>query len=36
MVAHNPGNGGSTVRGVENIEKWVDNRQWDIIIYAHQ
>lgn len=33
IVAHNPGNGGSTVRGVENIEKWLDNRQWDIIIF---
>lgn len=33
VVAHNPGNGGSTVRGVENIEKWLDNRQWDIILF---
>lgn len=33
IVAHNPGNGGSTVRGVENIEKWLDNRQWDIILF---
>jgi len=32
-VAHNPGNGGSTIRGVENIEKWLDNRQWDIILF---
>lgn len=32
-VTHNPGNGGSTVRGVENIEKWLDNRQWDIILF---
>ncbi len=33
VVSHNPGNGGSTVRGVENIEKWLDNRQWDIILF---
>ena len=33
VVAHNPGNGGSTIRGVENIEKWLDNRQWDIILF---
>lgn len=33
IVAHNPGNGGSTVRGVENVEKWLDNRQWDIILF---
>ena len=33
MVSHNPGNGGSTVRGVENIEKWLDNREWDVIFF---
>lgn len=33
VVTHNPGNGGSTVRGVENIEKWLDNRQWDVILF---
>lgn len=33
IVTHNPGNGGSTVKGVENIEKWLDNRQWDIILF---
>ena len=33
IVAHNPGNGGSTVNGVKNIEKWLDNRQWDIILF---
>ena len=33
VVAHNSGNGGSTVRGVENIEKWLDNKQWDVILF---
>jgi len=33
LVAHNPGNGGSTVRGLENVEKWLDNRQWDVILF---
>ncbi len=32
-VAHNPGNGGSTVRGRDSIETWVDNRQWDVILF---
>jgi hypothetical protein len=32
-VVHNPGNGGSTVRGVENIEAWLDNRQWGVIVF---
>lgn len=32
-VEHNPGNGGSTIRGVENIEKWIGNRQWDVILF---
>ena len=32
-VTHSPGNGGSTVRGVENIEKWLDNKHWDVILF---
>jgi len=32
-VEHNPGNGGSTKRGVENIEKWVGGSEWDIILF---
>lgn len=32
-VEHNPGNGGSTVRGVENIEKWIVGREWDVIVF---
>ncbi|MEJ8844076.1 SGNH/GDSL hydrolase family protein [Lacibacter sp. H375] len=33
LVTHNPGNGGSTVRGVQSVEKWLDNRQWDVILF---
>lgn len=33
FVAHNPGNGGSTLRGVQSVEKWLDNRQWDVILF---
>ena len=32
-VAHNPGNGGSTLRGMESIDKWLDNRDWDVILF---
>ena len=32
-VEHNPGNGGSTVRGVENIEKWIGDKEWDVILF---
>lgn len=32
-VEHNPGNGGSTVRGVENVEKWIGDREWDMIFF---
>lgn len=32
-VEHNQGNAGSTVRGVENIEKWIDNREWDVVVF---
>jgi lysophospholipase L1-like esterase len=32
-IAHNPGNGGSTMRGTESIEKWLDNKQWDVILF---
>lgn len=32
-VEHCPGNGGSTIRGVENIEKWIGDRQWDVILF---
>ncbi len=32
-IVHNPGNGGSTVRGVEKIDEWLDNREWDVILF---
>jgi len=32
-IDHNPGNGGSTLRGVENIEVWLDYREWDVIVF---
>ena len=32
-VAHNPGNGGSTLRGMESMDKWLDNRDWDVILF---
>jgi lysophospholipase L1-like esterase len=32
-VEHNDGNGGSTERGVTNIEKWIGNKQWDVILF---
>lgn len=32
-VEHNAGNGGSTVRGVESVEKWIGDRQWDVILF---
>jgi lysophospholipase L1-like esterase len=32
-VEHSPGNGGSTIRGKENVEKWIDGREWDVIVF---
>ena len=32
-VEHNPGNGGSTLRGVQNIEKWLGDKEWDLVIF---
>ena len=32
-VSHNPGNGGSTLRGLESMEKWLDNKDWDVILF---
>jgi lysophospholipase L1-like esterase len=32
-IEHNPGNGGPTTRGVENIEKWLGNREWDLVMF---
>jgi lysophospholipase L1-like esterase len=33
IVFHNPGNGGSTVRGIDSVGKWLDNKKWDIIMF---
>ncbi|HEU0228338.1 MAG TPA: SGNH/GDSL hydrolase family protein [Arachidicoccus soli] len=32
-IEHNPGNGGSTLRGVQSIEKWLGNREWDVVMF---
>jgi len=32
-VVHNPGNGGSTVRGLDSIETWVGTREWNVILF---
>ena len=33
MVSHNPGNGGSTVRGIDSLEVWLDHKKWDMIVF---
>ena len=33
ILEHNDGNGGSTERGVKSIEKWMGNKQWDVILF---
>jgi len=33
ILEHNDGNGGSTERGVTSIEKWLGNKQWDVILF---
>ena len=32
-VAHNPGNGGSTTRGVDSLEVWLSNKEWDMVLF---
>ena len=32
-VEHNEANGGSTVRGIQKIEKWIGTKQWDVILF---
>lgn len=32
-VEHSPGNGGSTIRGKENVEKWSGGKEWDVILF---
>jgi lysophospholipase L1-like esterase len=33
IVSHNPGNGGSTIRGVDSTEVWLNHREWDMIVF---
>lgn len=32
-VSHNPGNGGSTIRGVDSLEVWLGNKEWDMVLF---
>jgi hypothetical protein len=32
-VEHSEGNGGSTLRGIENIEKWLGDKKWDVVLF---
>lgn len=33
LITHNPGNGGSTVRGIDSLDVWLNNREWDLITF---
>jgi lysophospholipase L1-like esterase len=33
LVSHNPGNGGSTIRGVDSLEVWLNHQEWDMIVF---
>jgi lysophospholipase L1-like esterase len=33
VVSHNPGNGGSTIRGVDSTEVWLNHREWDLVVF---
>lgn len=33
VVSHNPGNGGSSIRGVDSLEVWLNHREWDMIVF---
>ncbi|HWS01205.1 MAG TPA: SGNH/GDSL hydrolase family protein [Prolixibacteraceae bacterium] len=33
LVTHNPGNGGSTRRGVDSMEVWLNHKKWDLITF---
>jgi len=33
VVSHNRGNGGSTIRGVDSLEVWLNHREWDMIVF---
>lgn len=30
---HNPGNGGSTRRGLDSLDSWLKNRKWDLVTF---
>jgi len=33
LITHNPGNGGSTRRGVDSLDVWLKNKKWDLITF---
>jgi len=33
VVSHNRGNGGSTIRGVDSLEVWLNHRECDLIVF---
>lgn len=33
LVTHNPGNGGSTVRGLDSLEVWLNHKKWDLVMF---
>ncbi|MEI6275104.1 MAG: SGNH/GDSL hydrolase family protein [Prolixibacteraceae bacterium] len=33
VVIHNPGNGGSTVRGLDSLDVWIGSQKWDLIVF---
>lgn len=33
VVIHNPGNGGNTRRGLDSLDVWTNNKNWDLITF---
>ncbi|HWS00574.1 MAG TPA: hypothetical protein VN249_08145, partial [Prolixibacteraceae bacterium] len=33
LVTHNPGNGGSTRRGLDSLDVWLNHKKWDLITF---
>lgn len=33
LALHNPGNGGSTRRGLDSLDSWLKNRKWDLVTF---
>lgn len=33
LVTHNPGNGGSTRRGLDSLDAWLNHKKWDLITF---